>query len=529
MSVFLGIVGEVIGQMNDMEEYDPEIFERLKAAYQMLSREEKEKNIRIVDEKLRGDRQYYFAIMSNLLCNLKDEYVLQCIRDMLVSKACPLWERYSYMLQLKDTMFRISMPQIDEYTKYRVRRDIYENILQDISKELGEGYSRIQYQDRRKTVVMVVGQLLNVKHAPTRKLFNICKYLWALGYEVTTFVCFHPGKRNGDNILWFPAFFRRNFCEQTTAFDYTIGESTIGGVNLALQPESFLDGLRDFTRMIWEQKPEYVFELGDETMLAGLCSQFTTVVTMGCTKSAPVTTAPIVARYFDYSEEENRSFHACLTENQIVIDVKHAEEDLEKNAAETKELHGKQDFGIQENAFVIVIAGNRLDMEVTAEILEVCYDILEKDERFMILIIGECGGLKQTVAESRYMKRIVFTGNRGDFRETIAVGDLFLNPPRQGGGTGAFLAGELGIPVVTLDHCDVESIAGKDFVCSSVEEMPSLVYRYFTDYEFYKKQSERIMKNIGRQKEIDSVGNFGKLCELVKLIEEEKESRANEC
>lgn len=527
MNEFLGIVDEMIRQLSEGR-YEPDrILERIKETYRILSEEEKEESIQIVDEELSGDQMYWFFIMSTLLRELEDGHVLQKIRDMLVSRKCLLWERCSYMYQLKYTMFTHRMPQIEEGAKYRMLRDVYESIQQDIRARGAGGYPYIPYQDRRKTVVMVAGQLLDVSHAPTRKFLSIYQYLQALGYEVRAFVCFHPGKKDGDDIFWNPSIFWKNFCDRTTYFSYSAGEITMEGCNLILESDCFLDRLRDFVGLIWEEKPEYVFELGDMTMLAGLCSQFTTVVTMGCTKSVPVTTAPIVARYFEYSKEENQFFRACLTADQTVIDVRHAEKSFEDNAEENKEPHKKQDFGIPENAFVIVIAGNRLDREITAEFLKVIYDILEKDERFMIVIIGQYGNLKQTVAESRYMKRIFFTGSREDFRETIAVGDVFLNPPRQGGGTGGFFAGELGIPIITLDHCDVESIAGKEFVCESVEEMPSLVYRYFTDHEFYEKQKECIMKNVSRQLEVDSVGNFGRLCELVKAVAEEMESGIN--
>ena len=298
---------------------------------------------------------------------------------------------------------------------------------------------------------------------------------------------------------------------------------------MALSPEGFLDGLRESVKMIWEERPEYVFELGDMTTLAALCQPFTTVVTMNCVKSAPVTAAPIVARYFEYSKEDNDLFYSCLTAEQTVIDVKHEEESFEHDTADNREIHKKQDFGISGDAFVIIIAGNRLDIEITDEFLKVLYGILERNERFTIVVIGLCERLKQTVTESGYGERIVFTGVRRDFKETISIGDVFLNPPRQGGGTGAVFAGEMGIPVITLDHCDVESFVGQDFVCESVDKMPDLLDRYFMDHEFYEKQKERIKNRMCKHEEIDSIGNFGKLCELVKKVAIEKERRTNGC
>lgn len=69
---------------------------------------------------------------------------------------------------------------------------------------------------------------------------------------------------------------------------------------------------------------------------------------------------------------------------------------------------------------------------------------------------------------------------------------------------------------------------GKEFVCGSVEEMPDLVYKYFTDRNFYETQKELAMKNTRAQLEVDGAANFKKLCELVQRVTLEKEEAYEE-
>ena len=127
---------------------------------------------------------------------------------------------------------------------------------------------------------------------------------------------------------------------------------------------------------------------------------------------------------------------------------------------------------------------------------------------------------------TQYARWMVFLGYREDYKELIAASDLFLNPPRQGSGTGAMWSAMAGVPVITLDDCDVESESGKEFVCGTVDEMPGLVMRYLMDKTFYKRQSRLIKERAEKERSVDSIGNIRKFCESVKEITLLKEEEA---
>ena len=92
---------------------------------------------------------------------------------------------------------------------------------------------------------------------------------------------------------------------------------------------------------------------------------------------------------------------------------------------------------------------------------------------------------------------------------------MFLNPPRQGGGTGGLYAIKSEVPVITLDNCDVEAIVGKEFVCNSLEDMVNMVEKYYTDNEFMKKQKEICRISSEQWFNCDSIGNFKHLIDVV--------------
>ncbi len=525
MKEFLCAISKMVGQLDMRGSIDEGMVREMGMKYQSLSQSEREICIQLLDELLEEDYRAYFLIMSALLAESKDAgRILPCIKERLVGRGYPLWERYSLMHQLKMMLFRNQMLCQDKHLEYRVSREIYRNILKEVQEGIGAVYPYLPFQGRKKVIVVTAIQILHPKHAPTKKIIDFCRFFSGFGYTVKVFVCFHPGKISRDNIFWHGALEMNNSIEKTTFFEYDTGIGKIKGYNAVLHPQNFLRVLRETVGLIWDEKPEFVFEIGEETLLAGLCSHFTTTVTLGMTKAVPVTVSPIVAHFFDYSEEERRDYLSLLDENQQMINLKHYSDAMEPLCiGKEKQQSQRKSLGIPIDDFVILLAGNRLDEEITERFWEILYEILGIDSQISVLFIGDCPKLEKKAIGEGYAGRMFFAGYAENFREMLTVGDLFLNPPRQGGGTGAAYAILEGIPVVTLDHCDVESSVGKEFVCGSQEDMAALVYRYFSEPEFIEQKKEACMKRVEEKRNVDSTGNLKNLFRLVETVARKEE------
>ena len=91
----------------------------------------------------------------------------------------------------------------------------------------------------------------------------------------------------------------------------------------------------------------------------------------------------------------------------------------------------------EKDKFILLIVGNRLDREVTDEFLNMLNQILEGEPDVYVEVIGECDKLKNKIKTSDKSDRYIFIGYADNLQEAMADGDLFVNPPRTGGGTGA--------------------------------------------------------------------------------------------
>ena len=519
MKKFLEDVNALIGQLENMIEPTRDCLEKIKVSYGRMNRNEQKESIRILSEILKEDYNSYYFLMSLLLTELKDENIAFFIGQELTKNNCSLWTRHCIEVQMNMFMFSNQLLHRDEHQEYKMAKSIYNCLQEEIKKKVGAKYEYIPYYERKKKIVIIVWQLLSVGHAPTRKAIDIYKYLQKLGYEVKIYVCFWTGEVDKESIHWYKEKCGNNFCLESTEFEVNVENTIIVGYNAVSKKENYIYQLRDLIGRIWDERPEWILELGSKTVLADLCLKFTTVVTMSCTKSAPVTNAPIVARYFNYSKEENDFFCKCLDKSQKVIDVPHEIGGIEKSDI----IYKRSDFEIPEKSFVIVIAGNRLNQEITTDFLSILYDILQQNGECLFAIIGKCEDIKHMIEIGDYSDKFYFLGEQKAFREAISIGDIFLNPPRQGGGTGGLYAILEQVPVITLDNCDVESICGKEFVCESITMIPNLVRKYYEDAEFMKRQKEICSINGEKFTNVDSLGNFKALCEMVKTVTLEKE------
>lgn len=263
-------------------------------------------------------------------------------------------------------------------------------------------------------------------------------------------------------------------------------------------------------------------EIGDHTVLADLCTESTTVVSMGCTKKLPITCAPVIASMITYTKEEKQMHKQILNSNQCVVELKCDIEQI--NAQKQREVYTKETFGLSDEDFVIIIAGNRLDDEIKDSFIHIIYHILEQNEHFVIAVIGDCVSLKSRMKHDR----IYYWGSQIHFRETIGVGDVFLNPPRQGGGTGAIFAIFETVPVITLNDCDVQINVGSDFVCSDPDEVPACIYRYYSDTEFMERQKENCRKRAKILRDPDGGKSFQILCDKVKKAAQQDYQKEND-
>lgn len=361
--------------------------------------------------------------------------------------------------------------------------------------------------DRNKNRIVVISeQLLNLRHAPSKIILEQCYTLQKeLGYEV--FLIISPIKTsiddqivwlelqdqncikelNGDYILTYEdsdIFIEPK--EQDDKFIIKYRDISINGRQVLFEEQYYL-AQKNILEEIYKFNPMFIYNMGSINPLADACKKFTTVVSSTMNFGYPVSDAQILLCLDDNTNmnRTNNNPEVLSPYGQIVL--KHS---IHFSIDQPKIIHNRKEFNIPEDNFVIALVGNRLPLEITVELIRILENLLNNDLKISILIIGEYDNYQRSFSKQIFDNRIHYIGYQEDLVSVMDIADLYLNPPRKGGGTSALISLYAGVPVVTLPDCDVAGNIGERFICNNYDEMITLINRYKNDNEFYNKQRE---------------------------------------
>ena len=516
---FLEILAEIIGSVLLGEKNNSsEVQDKMRTYYFSLSEEQQLFCLQETARYVGDNAELQIYIFSYLLWLLNDKKIVRTIEKILESEnELTLLDKINASAQLKSYVFinNVAMP---EEERNRLFRTLYRSQLGKVLEELNQEILYIPYERRNHNrIILLIEPMLGTRHAPTKKMINIYYYLQQLGYDVYVYATNYRLIQYSKFASWWQPSVTNSLFEENAEFCLDYYGVKVRGYYALYAEDNFFETIREIREEIRQLNPAFVLTIGDNNFLGDSCDSFTDVVTMGCTNAAPITASRMVAQYFF---EKIDNFQAYLDSNQIMIDYIHTEQLEEPEEAE----YTRNNLEIGKNDFVIVIAGHRLDDEIKQDTVDMLQVILERESMCKVLFIGDCVELQKKLWKHPFRERFRIVGETKNFRSTIALGDLFLNPPRKGGGTGALYAVQSGIPVLTLGNCDVANI-GEKFVCDKLEDMPEIVHRYIFDKEFMNSQKEYCKEQLQNIGKIDNIAQTRKFCEEVEYNIKRKEEK----
>lgn len=168
-----------------------------------------------------------------------------------------------------------------------------------------------------------------------------------------------------------------------------------------------------------------------------------------------------------------------VIESRFTFDIKPQIEKISR-----KELH------IPENAFVLVVVGNRLNDEVTDDFLRMLEYIW--NEKMYLVFLGRFSIYEKRTKKFPVLKeRSISLGFCKDVLARLELCDLYVNPRRKGGGSSVVEAMYLEKPVVSIAYGDVALNIGEEFCVENYEEMADEILRYSNDKNYYSEMAAK--------------------------------------
>lgn len=443
------------------------------------------------------DYEMQIYLLSIIYAITLEEHSLIEVFNILCKDEIDLLTRMCIRTQVEINIFRNN----NISRNYQLRRIVQKNIVDQFEKLLDLNMPYKQLKDRNKNrIVIVTNQLLGDLHAPTNITKEICYILQEkLGFEVILIVSYE----NMDDInlddIWHNSSRLFYYSECTGNFTTERYGSIISGYQLVMNENNYINETKQIIRELYNFNPLCVWYMGACASFADLFLKYTTVLAMPFTNGYAISDANIMVSYLDSQSDEIKDMELYINQqNQCTLKY-----DLDMPIRPSENTYDRVDFGINDNDFIITIVGNRLDHEITETFLVLLKRVLMIEQRIVIVFIGVFNEYESILKDEIFIGRTKYLGFQEDLVGVLSIMDLFLNPPRQGGGAGAIYALYNGVPVVTLDNCDVGNCINKDDTCSNEEEILDQIVRYVTDAKYYEVQSEKAkmtqsMRNIDK-------------------------------
>lgn len=420
----------------------------------------------------------YIYILSFLYEITNKEIILQMMLDSFGKESLDILDVENIRQYVNYIIFvnpNIHMPYIQE-------RKINKLLCDKWKKEWGNWFKYIPYENRKKnTILLMTDSFVSKGHAPTSIVMNTCSVLKSIGLNVYLLVNItgYDEKKNSE-------IFFNPFTMRVNEKLYSAGIFELEGMQIPFMQVNYTQNTKEvierIKNFIVKIRPEFIWHIGGQSFIADIIGESSTYISTKCTDGYAASEADILVSYTasdsDYVKE-SLSYIGKRKQRTFKISLP-----ITRNYELSNVNYTRKQFDLPENKFLICFVGNRLNYEIDTNYRKWMKELLKESEKFFFVTIG------QAIEESEFIGKIKQLGEQSNLSNVIQLCDVFVNPPRQGGGGSSIAALAAGIPVLTLPDCDVAAAVPNEFIVDNLEKMKEKIIRYHNEQECYLEMSK---------------------------------------
>lgn len=369
---------------------------------------------------------------------------------------------------------------------------LYLKVLEDWKLRMSDACKVIEKGDSNK-ILIISTHIAGDRHAPTKTLFERVDVLGReLGYEILVI--------HSRETLTKPEYYPVYDCKKGTIIEEYTGLHNLSlpsGYTFPLyQPSEAMPNESEILQaidLVRQFKPSRVIVMGDYSILGDVIADCIPTINMSF---------GFATLHPKYNQ------HVCLFREITNSDY----EKIEKWGIDReKYLSGiftfrfipqssnttRGELGLPEDAFIIPIVGNRIGSDLTDDFVKMLEGL--NVSKWHVVFAGSSEGFNYEKVCGQYpvlKEHSTYLGYVNDILAMLECCDLYVNPPRLGGGFSVAEAFSKGLPGVSLNYGDVAAAAGSDFCVSSLNEMKACIERYMTDSDYYNMMSEKALARV---------------------------------
>lgn len=338
---------------------------------------------------------------------------------------------------------------------------------------------------QRDLIVITTGQFIRGRHQPSIDMLDfVTKLVLRLGRRVVLM-----NTADGPVKSYYP--YLGNFISSVDPELATGTKLVISGLPVPFihLPPGFTDPqmAADARDRILALKPDLVLSFGTLCPVSDLCRDLLDVVSIPYGSYLPLTEPTWLALPRPLSPHETPALAVGgLTPERVIrIEYSYAPPPVVT-------VRDKAALGLGHDTILTLIIGLRLAREVTPDFAAALDAAVQAEPRLFFLFVGTMDNYADLVApHPALVARSRAHGHEPDVMGLLAAADLYINPPRGGGGTSAAYALSCGIPAYTLNQGDVGVVSGPTFHLSSYADFAPAAARYTDDPDLRRDLQEK--------------------------------------
>lgn len=449
----------------------------------------------IVENKQSLAGEHQLLLKSFLFSYFKDEALLKEIASELFHYTDSLENYHCLIWNIIKTLFQHAgelQPETIWFVREQCMRPSYHQMI-DAIMDCVQDTKTYHSTGEVKKVAIVVGQLLNVLHAPTRNALLLASGLINQhGVEV------HIINTNllpvGNPIEYFDhAVF--NFADirsgkQRFAYeDPDFGSSII--TIFSQEPKVFdIHSMVNLWNYMEEERFDALINLGDVLFATDYFFKKIPILSINTIRNFPISLA----------DQYLLSHDTLNAEEKVLVEKLGIQEpalNWNVNIAPQKgeERFSRECYNVPEDAFVFVVVGNRLGKELDGKFLDICHNILKANEKNYLFFVGSYLEVPNLLKRHDFDKtgRVRCFDFQKDLRSFYSICNVYLNPFRIGGNVSAQVALLEKLPIVTMAEGDVSTCLPLELRCHSTQEYQELALSLSSDIELLKEWQNKML------------------------------------
>lgn len=374
----------------------------------------------------------------------------------------------------------------------KMLREMYYLIYQDYKERLKIKQDIVPINKREPDkVAFLISQYLNENHGPTKTILDRC-YALAKSRGMEVFIINTAEMVNKKGAILFFAAFQGNYSQRMSAVSSVpYKEYQFPFIQCSdMMPN--IDEMKEVIEAIKILNPYCIFHVGGNSFTADLCSNYYPLINVSTVPSGITT-----------SQGQFQLTGKKFTEDDIAYVKKYGLSDdhlqyclFTSTVMDQIGKMSREQCGIPEDKFVVLVVGARLDFEVDTDFVEnVLVPIMEQGE--FVVFAGKFEEYDRMIEKYPLLKEnSKYMGFVKDILALNEICDAYANPKRTGGGTSVVEAMIKGLPPVTLQKGDVALGAGEEFQVADYGEMAQRLLRLRDDTDYYQQMSEKALARV---------------------------------